>query len=92
MPVGAGKTAFALDALLDTLHPQPFACAWVLLPNTRQQDAFHQLLVAHPTPEASISTLNSLASISYTNACWTWLVNRSGGLTPPRATVCYGTF
>lgn len=48
MPVGAGKTAFALDALLDTLHPQPFARAWVLLPNTRQEDAFRQRLVSHP--------------------------------------------
>lgn len=48
MPVGAGKTAFALDALLDTLHPQPFARVWVLLPNTRQEDAFRQRLVEHP--------------------------------------------
>ncbi|MBI5669508.1 MAG: exodeoxyribonuclease V subunit gamma [Chloroflexi bacterium] len=48
MPVGAGKTAFALDALLDTLHPQPFARAWVLLPNTRQEDSFRQRLVSHP--------------------------------------------
>ncbi|NWG17094.1 MAG: PD-(D/E)XK nuclease family protein [Chloroflexi bacterium] len=48
MPVGAGKTAFALDALLDTLHPQPFARVWALLPNARQEDAFRQRLVEHP--------------------------------------------
>ncbi len=48
MPVGAGKTAYALDALLDTLHAQRFARAWVVLPNTRQEDAFRQRLVEHP--------------------------------------------
>jgi ATP-dependent helicase/nuclease subunit B len=44
-PVGAGKTAFALDQLAQTLTEQPFARVWVLVSGRRQEDAFRQRLV-----------------------------------------------
>lgn len=44
-PVGAGKTAIALDRLAHTLDHTPFAKVWVLLASKRQEHAFRQRLV-----------------------------------------------
>jgi ATP-dependent helicase/DNAse subunit B len=43
-PVGAGKTEKLLDTLVRTVQEQPFAPIWVLLPTSRQEDAFRQRL------------------------------------------------
>ncbi len=43
-PVGAGKTERLLDTLVRTVREQPFAPIWVLLPTSRQEDAFRQRL------------------------------------------------
>ena len=44
-PVGAGKTAYALDQLIAALDEQPFARVWVLVSGKRQEDAFRQRLI-----------------------------------------------
>lgn len=44
-PVGAGKTAYALELLAQTLEERPFAKVWVLLSGRRQEDAFRQRLM-----------------------------------------------
>ncbi|MEZ4671647.1 MAG: PD-(D/E)XK nuclease family protein [Anaerolineae bacterium] len=43
--VGAGKTEYALQQLVDTVQAVPFGQSWVLLPGSRQEDAFRQRLV-----------------------------------------------
>lgn len=44
-PVGAGKTARALDHLTAALDEQPLARVWVLVSGKRQEDAFRQRLI-----------------------------------------------
>ncbi len=44
-PVGAGKTAYVLERLSQTLAADPFPRVWVLVSGKRQEDAFRQRLV-----------------------------------------------
>lgn len=43
--VGAGKTKYALNRLVDTLDDYPFVKVWALLASKRQEDAFRERLI-----------------------------------------------
>lgn len=47
-PVGAGKTAYALDRVVEVVEQQPFTAVWTLLPSKRQEDALRQRLIERP--------------------------------------------
>ncbi len=50
-PAGSGKTAAAIDAILDTRQFNPFSAIWVLLANRQQIHAFQERLIAR-SPDA----------------------------------------
>lgn len=50
--VGAGKTEYAIRQLMDAVKREPFGQVWVLLPGRRQEDAFRQRLIDHPSGQA----------------------------------------
>ncbi len=54
-PVGAGKTTWALEQLVETTRRDAFARIWVLLPGRRQEDAFRQRLIDYQSEQQSAS-------------------------------------